>query len=390
LSTLSASLSRFKGARERIVCSPDPDITWDRAVHENLIIYCGLGQLVDADGANGIAKMMIQDIASFIGDVYSFKDGKEKPFFLICDEIASFINEPLIDLLNKGRGAGLHCVVIGQSIPDLEACLQDKAKAQQVMANLNTKVQLRAGLPDDADAFSKLGGQVNCIQMTRTVGITPGVGDAGHQAIKGFSANESWNRQLKEVPKIPASALMNAPRGQAFIHMMGEIFYVAQGMFPKPKVNLKDEYHMVQDAEGTMHFTRVPLFEQPLEGSEQALADPYTVLYRLAPSKATRATREREEQVVVAEAQQDIDRSAAQADAPVDERKPITDGPSSDKPSDKPTDRPASEGTGGKGTDGKPSTGTGDPPTGLKEPKTADAPPKIKRSGGDTFGSGLT
>ena len=379
LSTLSASLSRFKGTRERIVCSPDPDITWERAVRENLIIYCGLGQLVDPDGANGIAKMMIQDIASFIGDIYSYQDGKAKPFFLICDEIASFINEPMIDLLNKGRGAGLHCVVIGQSIPDLEACLQDKAKAQQVMANLNTKVQLRAGLVDDAEAFSKLGGQVNCIQMTRTVGITPGVGEAGHQAIKGFSANESWNRQLKEVAKIPSSALLNCPRGQAFIHMMGEIYYVAQGMFPKARVNLKDEFHMVQDSEGSLHFSREPLFEQLLEGSEEADVDSYATIYALPPARITRATHEREQGVAVAEAEQDIDSSTK---APSTNRAdPETDVPLPKQP---PTDRAPSD------EHRAPSAGTNDPPTGLKDPITADKPPKMKRSQGDSFGSGLT
>lgn len=283
ISTLSAAMSRFRGARERIVCAQDPDLTWDRVVDEDLIVYCGLGQMVDADGANGVAKMMIQDIASFIGEVYNFRNGKEKPFVLICDEIASFINEPMIDLLNKGRGAGLHCIIIGQSMPDLEACLQDKAKAQQVLANLNTKIQLRAGLPVDAEEFSKSASKVTVEVIARSgFGITPGVGQSGHKAIQGYSANESYRCDLKEVPKIPPEAITGMPRGQAFISMMGEVYYVAQGMFPKPACNMKIEYQMT--AAGPDDLGYIPLFDKPIEGLSDGRAKvSFSVQYRLPP-----------------------------------------------------------------------------------------------------------
>lgn len=290
ISTLSAAMSRFRGARERIVCAQDPDLTWDRAVNENLIVFCGLGQLVDADGANGVAKMMIQDIASYIGEVYNFRDGKERPFVLVCDEIASFINEPMIDLLNKGRGAGLHCIIIGQSMPDLEACLQDKAKAQQVIANLNTKIQLRAGLPVDAEEFSKSAAKVAVEIVVRSgFGITPGIGKSGHEAISGFSANESYRCDVKEVPKIPPEAITGMPRGQAFISMMGETYYVAQGMFPKPQCNMKLEYHMTNDGPDQLDY--IPLFEEPPPDWKQSsrvqmsLTDKYLISHTAGSEK---------------------------------------------------------------------------------------------------------
>jgi hypothetical protein len=291
-STLGSALSRFKGSRERIIAAQEPDVNWEEAVRSNHIIYIALGQLVDQDGAVGIAKMLVQDIGSYIGRVYSFtEDSKKKPFFLFCDEVASFANEPLIDLLNKGRGAGLHCTIIGQAMCDLEATLQDRAKAKQVIANLNTMVQLRSGDADDAKAFAQRGGQVSVVKVSRNTSVTPGVGKTGNQQIEGFSANESWNRSTVDVPKIPESALLNTPRGQAFIHMMGEIYYVAQAMFPAPITDMKEEFHMTVEEGGGAAASQQPsrvhyLFQ---DMKESIVPIDYLALYGLSrlPAQAS-------------------------------------------------------------------------------------------------------
>jgi hypothetical protein len=246
-STLMTALTRFRGPIERVICAQEPDVSWERVAQERLVVYLALGQMVDADGAAGIAKMLVDDINSYAGRIYNFMMGEDqRPVFLICDEIASFINEPMINILNKGRGAGLHCILIGQTMADLEKCLGDKPGARQVLANLNIKIQLRAGEPEDAELLSKLGGKVNVLTTNRSVNLTPGVGDSGNKNIKGFNASENWARQLKEVEKVPPSAILNTPRGQAFGHMFGQVFYFAQGRFDVPLVDLKTEFHLAE------------------------------------------------------------------------------------------------------------------------------------------------
>jgi hypothetical protein len=138
----------------------------------------------------------------------------------------------------------MHIVILGQTVPDLAAILGNADKAKMVLGNLNTKIQLRAGLPEDADNYAKLGGNVKIITPNKSANLTPGVGDAGHQSIKMFQTSFGNSIQMQEVPKIPASAIVNTPKGQAFIHMMAEVYFVAQGLLPDPKVRLMDEFSL--------------------------------------------------------------------------------------------------------------------------------------------------
>ncbi len=364
ISTLMSSLSRFKGSRERIIAAQDPDLTWSRVVDEQLLVYCALGALVDADGASGIAKMLVQDIASYIGEVYSFKENS-KPFFLICDEVASFINEPMIDLLNKGRGAGAHCILIGQSIADLAAVLQDENKAQQVLTNLVTKIHLRAGLPKDAEEYSKLGGHVNVEQRSRSISVTPAVSGSGNQNIQSFSANANWSRQLKEVPKIPPSCLLNLPRGQAFLHMDAEVYFLAVGLLPKPSVNLKVEFHMIEEEEGK----RRMLFEALPDGSSvlERPADSLRSLYRPMRNTAVEDDDEQED----------------------DHQPPVQQG----RPSEQQTDHATDSGTGtnqgsasgtGTGTGSGTGTSPGKTPTGFAEGRPSGGVMRLPNQGRET------
>ncbi|MBP0533221.1 TraM recognition domain-containing protein, partial [Mycobacterium tuberculosis] len=62
---------------------------------------------------------------------------------LLVDEVAEAINEQVIQILNKGRGAGFRSFVAFQSRSDLEAKLGSAAKMLQVLGNLNNQIILR-------------------------------------------------------------------------------------------------------------------------------------------------------------------------------------------------------------------------------------------------------
>jgi len=59
------------------------------------------------------------------------------------DEAAEVINQPTIQLLNKGRGAGFRMFIATQTFADFAARLGDENKARQVLANTNNKITLR-------------------------------------------------------------------------------------------------------------------------------------------------------------------------------------------------------------------------------------------------------
>ena len=242
--TLSSAIKPFLGEKSKVVCALDPDVTWPDVVAKNQVVYCALGSMVDPVASTNIAKMMVQDIASFVGTIYARNPDKAKGFYLICDEIATFINDPMIDLLNKARGAGLRCILIGQTNADLAKALGSQDAAKMVKGNLNTVVQLRTQLAEDARDFAERTGKVNVVQASRNIGITPNVAKTGSKNIAEYQTNEGRSYSTKEVERVPPAALLNLPRGQAYIHAKGQVFMISQGMFEDPKTFFLQESGM--------------------------------------------------------------------------------------------------------------------------------------------------
>lgn len=106
------------------------------------VIYLGLDTLSDSAVGSAIGSMVLADLASIAGDRYNF-EGRHAPVNLFIDEAAEIINDPCIQLLNKGRGAGIRLTIATQTFADFEARLGSSAKARQVLANVNNLIALR-------------------------------------------------------------------------------------------------------------------------------------------------------------------------------------------------------------------------------------------------------
>ena len=116
----------------------------DKIIKQKAVLYMGLDSLSNNIVQKAIASMALSDVAAVCGSIYNFY--AEKPdVVLIIDEIAEAINEQVIQILNKGRGAGFKAFVAFQARADLEAKLGNAAKMLQVLGNLNNQVILKIG-----------------------------------------------------------------------------------------------------------------------------------------------------------------------------------------------------------------------------------------------------
>ena len=66
-----------------------------------------------------------------------------RPGNVFVDEAAEVINDPCIQLLNKGRGALIRMVIATQTFADFSARTGSDAKARQILANVNNLIALR-------------------------------------------------------------------------------------------------------------------------------------------------------------------------------------------------------------------------------------------------------
>jgi len=85
---------------------------------------------------------MLSDLTAVAGDRYNF-GVNNRVVNIFVDEAAEVINDPFIQLLNKGRGAKLRLFVATQTFSDFAARMGSKDKAIQVLGNLNNKFALR-------------------------------------------------------------------------------------------------------------------------------------------------------------------------------------------------------------------------------------------------------
>ena len=130
--------------------SPDPnDLSDDRAITDSakiinngMVAYIGLDSLTDAMVGSALGSIFLSDLTAVAGDRYNY-GVDNRPVNLFIDEAAEVLNDPTIQLLNKGRGAKIRLFVATQTLADFTTRLGSKEKALQVLGNINNIYALR-------------------------------------------------------------------------------------------------------------------------------------------------------------------------------------------------------------------------------------------------------
>lgn len=129
--------------------SPNSRVTskeklWDmeRIINKSRVVYIGLDSLTDSIVGSSLGSLLLADLACVAGARYNYGDQINKVNIFV-DESSEVINEQLIQILNKGRGAGFRVVAAAQTVADFETRLGSKAKAMQALGNFNNLISLR-------------------------------------------------------------------------------------------------------------------------------------------------------------------------------------------------------------------------------------------------------
>ncbi|MGN1393016.1 MAG: conjugative transfer system coupling protein TraD [Succinivibrionaceae bacterium] len=150
ISSLISSLEVLCNGNLGELLSPDDthislhENTWDlnKVISQNKILYIGLDSLSDNIVASALGSLLLSDLAAVAGTRYNYGSNLNSVNIFV-DETAEVINDQLIQLLNKGRGAKFRLTIATQTVADLSARLGDRCKAVQVLGNLNNLISLR-------------------------------------------------------------------------------------------------------------------------------------------------------------------------------------------------------------------------------------------------------
>lgn len=200
---------------------------WDieRVIKQKAVLYVGLDSMSNSIVAKAIASMLLADVASVAGAIYNFYE-TPPDIVLLVDEVAEAINEQVIQILNKGRGAGFRSFVAFQSRSDLEAKLGSAAKMLQVLGNLNNQIILRLEDTDTAQWFSDKVGET----AIRNIVVSSSASTGSESHVGEFSGSVSRSTQLEKAPLIPPRLITELPNLQYFMRISGGSVY--QGRIP--------------------------------------------------------------------------------------------------------------------------------------------------------------
>ncbi len=168
--------------------SPDPKtferriITPDRILNQHLVVYVGLDTLSDTVVGQAIGSVLLAGIAAEAGNVYNYTDNP-KPFNIFVDEGAEVLNQPLIQIANKGGGSMFRLFLATQTYADIAVRLGSKDRALQVIGNMNNVIALRIKDSDTQQTISDSFGKAAIRRMNMTYGH--GVSPAPHDMSNG-------------------------------------------------------------------------------------------------------------------------------------------------------------------------------------------------------------
>lgn len=189
-----------------------------RIIRSKHVLYVGLDSLSDPTVGSAIGSILLADLAAVAGDRYNYgiRDGDTSPINVFVDEGAEVLNQPTIQLMNKGGGAMFRVTIATQTFADFVVRLGDQNKARQVLANTNNKITLRV-LDTETQEYIAKG--INKIKVkSRSVSYSHNVEGHIHES---YSSAYKETAAEEEADLIPPAILSELAPLHFFARMSG-------------------------------------------------------------------------------------------------------------------------------------------------------------------------
>ena len=206
---------------------PRPLLDTKKMIMGGHVLYLGLDSLSDGTVGSAIGSIILSDLTAVAGDIYNYSTGKPKKIQLVVDEAAEVVNGPLIQILNKGRGAGFVTWLLTQTLPDFIARMGSEPKARQMLGNCNNLIALRTKDRQTQDFICETFGKTDIQVVSRSHAIGSRTDDGGLH----FTGNASESLQQTSVDLIPPELLGMLPDLHYFASVAGG--RIIKGRLPK-------------------------------------------------------------------------------------------------------------------------------------------------------------
>lgn len=175
-------------------------------IADNKVLIIGTDSLSDRIVSSAIGKMILADAAAVASNRYNYGDDDDKVINLFVDEASEMLCEPLIQMVNKARGARFRLWIATQTVSDFEAELGSKAKADQIIASTNNFISFRcADVPTQERVLSQIP-KTRVRYVMRTQGF-----NASNKELDGLGANIGERLMEEEADMFPMQLMGQLP-----------------------------------------------------------------------------------------------------------------------------------------------------------------------------------
>ncbi|WP_029000069.1 conjugative transfer system coupling protein TraD [Azohydromonas australica] len=199
-----------------------PIMNFEKIERAGHVFYMCLDSLPDPSVATAIGALALADLAARVGMRYNL--GAHRRISLFVDEVSNVINQPLIEILNKGAEGGIQTTCAMQTLADLARRLGSEHAARMALGNLNNLIALRSKDRPTQDFVVETFGRTAI--HTLRVGVSTGT-DA-HLGDFSSSYSTQLCESLEEM--VPADVLGKLPNLQYFASVSGG--RIIKGRFP--------------------------------------------------------------------------------------------------------------------------------------------------------------
>jgi conjugal transfer pilus assembly protein TraD len=191
-----------------------PIMNLDKIIRGRRVFYVALDTLPDPAVGSAIGAILLADLAALAGIRYNMSEHDPR-ISLYVDEISDVINQPLIQILNKGAESGIYTTCAMQTLADLAARLGSEEAARKAVGNLNNLIALRSKDRPTQDFI------VETFGKTPVHSIEVSIGTHTDAHLPDFSGSVS--RRLRETREetVPSDILGKLPNLQYFALVSG-------------------------------------------------------------------------------------------------------------------------------------------------------------------------
>lgn len=189
ISGLTAALSHFAfGKTAQLFNTPEPSVTLEKALKENLIVYFQLPVLLSPFLGKASGKMILQCLQSAVANRHRGKDRSPAFYSVFLDDFSEYLYPGFVSVLNKSRSANVGVVFAHQALGDIKT--MGDAIANSILTNANLKVFMRGNDPESAEYFAKVIGTMKGEKVTtrtkKTFLTSEATGDGSIREVEEF------------------------------------------------------------------------------------------------------------------------------------------------------------------------------------------------------------